>query len=561
MSIFRKRPVKEYVSASVMPPVFYDEILVVDSYKNPLKGPPHMWCAHQLIWPFNNKAGTKGGVSWTEDDYKLTGVPIVGWHMEMASVSVNWMNMENKSWSGPYMQEVDAGERSWTGTAIPGFPATRTSSVRLARWGRKARRDDGRQSSCPMTLTVKIGANHYSIPDLWFQFGAGGERSVNSNWKDYELLNIDTINAPPVECYAYENGDIKKPVVVRLWVTNDGNGNPMTNIEVLRRIVTSSETVTAFQDEFNWRLAVVRFNAAVKAAKYDSDGHSDGYLGWVGLTAPLVEKFLKSEHSTGALADPVVVIGSQDVNCSVKDMYVLSLNNSDPVIDYASTWTFQNDLDVNQTLKSNDWAFQQTDTHTFTWGMSEQVAVKVTLKWESDITVSEIFVGEKFKYSFQFEAGYTHTFTQSWTDTHTDTKTITMGFQSLVVPSKSAVHLNAILSKVTASGVLGQAVQLTDDPVVKVCVLNGTSQVINNYYDAFVDLAAASRTLRMSSIVPSYTPVNGDAKGKEIVGAFTTPTLRFVAKAGAQGTMLVTPAPYVPPVAIQHTVSLMAGLN
>jgi hypothetical protein len=335
-----------------------------------------------------------------------------------------------------------------------------------------------------------------------------------------------------------------------MWVTNDGDGHTLTNVEVVRRISNDIESVTAFQDEFNWRLAVVRFNAAVKAAKYDPDGHADGWLGWVGLTAPVVSTFLKSDHSTGTLADPIVEIGAQDVTCSVKDLYVIDVDNGYESTDYVQTWTFQNDCDVNQTMKSNDWAFQQTDTHTFTWGMSEQLAVKVTVKWESDITESVVFVGNKFKYSMQWEAGYTHTFTQSWTDTHTETKTLTMSGQSVVIPSKTAIHLNAVLSKVTGSGTLGQAVQITDDPSVKVAVLNGVSQVLNNYYDAVIDLGAAAKALKMTSIVPSHIPVDGPNKGKTLVGAFAKPTLHFVAKAGAQGTLLVTPAPYVDPAVI-----------
>lgn len=558
MGIFRRRAVKEYVTTTAMPPKFYDEILVIDTFKNTLKGAPSTpWSpGGGTIWPFNNKVGTKGAAVWTEDDYKLTGIPMVDWQLEMAPNSIPFA-YETSSWSGPWMKNVTHGTDHWSGVVIPGFPAVRTTDFRLARWGRWTPfpPNEGGASSCPMNLTLKIGSSHYTIPDLWWQSSAGAGRGVSSNWREYEFLDMSVIHSKSIECYAYENGDIKKPVVVRFWVTNDGNGNPMANVEVLRRITSDIESVTAFQDEFNYRLAVVRWNAAVKAAKYDPDGHADGWLGWVGLTAPVVDKFLKSEHPTGTLADPIIEIGAQDVTCSVKDLYIIEVNNADVSVDYASTWTFQNDLDVNQTLKSNDWAFQQTDTHTFTWGMSEQVAVKVTVKWESDITASAVFAGAKFKYSFQFEAGYTHTFTQSWTDTHTETKTITMGFQSVVVPSKSAVHLNAVLSKVSATGTLGQVVQIVDDPAVKVAVLNGTSQVINNYYDATVDLAAASKALRMTSIVPSYVPENG----KAIAGAFAKPTLRFAAKAGAQGTLLVTQAPYVTPDPLHFAITQAVG--
>ena len=535
-----------------MPPKFYDEILVIDTFKNTLKGSPWAIDNSQMFWPFNNQVGTKGCMQWTEDDYELTKVPMVEWQMEMAPYNVKFAT-DVGGWAGPLLTNLASSAKEWKGASIPGFPALRDSNFRLSRWGRKLWRADGYQYSCPMNLTVKIGSSHYTIPDLWFQHG-GGDMAISSNWKEYEPLNLRAANAGGMECYAYENGDIKKPVVVRFWMTIS-NQNPMTNVEVVRRINTSAESVTAFQDEFNWRLAVVRFNAAVKSANYDPDGHADGYLGWVGLTAPLVSTFLKSDHPTGVLADPIVELGVQDVTCSVKDLFVIEVDNADVSVDYASTWTFQNDLDLNQTLKSNDWAYQQTDTHTFTWGMSEQVAVKITVKWESDITESVVFVGAKFKYSFQFEAGYTHTFTQSWTDTHTETKTITMGFQSIVVPSKTAVHLNAVLSKVDATGTLGQAVQIMDDPVVRVAVLNGTSQVLNNYYDAAIDLASASKALRMTSITPSYTPDSG----KTIAGAFAKPTLRFAAKAGAQGTLLVTQAPYVKPEPTQVTVTQAAA--
>jgi hypothetical protein len=550
VSIFRKRKIKEYVPVQAMPPKFYDEILVIDTFKNTLTGPPPFAIEHGgANWYFNNTIGTKGSSQWTEDDYSLTGVPMVEWAMEMASKPVTkWSNAAGAA----IMEKVPGDSQTWKGASIPGFPALRDTNFRAARWGRTMSRTDGKGYSCPLTLTVKIGSNHYTIPDLWFQTYM--TNAINSNWKNYEPLNLNASNAAGMECYAYENGDLKKPVVVRFWVTPYSTWF-LTNIEVVRRINTNIESVTAFQDEFNWRLAVVRFNAAVKSAKYDSDGHADGYLGWVGLTAPVVSMFLKSDHPTGVLADPIVELGVQDVTCSVKDLFVIEVDNADVSVDYASTWTFQNDLDLNQTLKSNDWAYQQTDTHTFTWGMSEQVAVKITVKWESDITASAVFVGAKFKYSFQFEAGYTHTFTQSWTDTHTETKTITMGFQSIVVPSKTAVHLNAVLSKVDATGTLGQAVQIMDDPVVKVAVLNGTSQVLNNYYDAAIDLASASKALRMTSITPSYTP----DKGKTIAGAFAKPTLRFAAKAGAQGTLLVTQAPYVKPEPTQVTVMQAAA--
>lgn len=540
MSVFSKKKTSKSVSLTspvVMPPQFYDEINVVNTFKNTLTGPPPFAIEHgEVNWYFNNNIGTKGASQWTVDDYNLTGVPMVEWAMEMASKPVT---KYSNAAGAALMVNVPGDTMTWKGAAIPGFPALRDTNFRAARWGRQMARADGKGYSCPLTLTVKIGSSHYTIPDLWFQTYM--TNAINSNWKKYETLNLNASNATGIECYAYENGDIKKPVVVHIWITMQGT-LALTNIEVVRSINTNIDSVTAFQDEFNWRMAVMRFNAAVKSAKYDPDGHADGYLGWVGLTAPVVSTFLNSEHSMGALADPIMDLGVQNVTCLVKDVYVVSVDNANVSTDYASTWTLQNDLDLNQSLKSNDWAYQMTDTHTFTWGMSEQVAVKITVKWEFEMSESIVFEQAKMKYAFQFEAGYTHTFTESWTDTHTETKTITMGFQSIVVPPKSAVHLNAVLSKVDATGVLGQAVQIVDDPVVKVAVLSGTPQIVNDYYNAVIDLASAATVLRMTSITPSYTP----KQGKAIKGAFAKPTLHFAAKAGAQGTLLVTQAPYVP---------------
>ena len=524
-------------------------LLDVTTYKNPFTGiPAYVPNKTAQYWVFNTDPKFPGAVQWTSADYSMFHTPLLDWQMEQKPWPINAFidgdNVNKLSQCVLPIYGLALGNLHWNGSA----PFTdRNSQWRSSHWGRVSP-FGGNDHACPANLSLKIGGKHYTIPDLWIRLSNTGEIAVNSNWKDYAPY-MALRNGSTMECYGYENGDVTKPVVLRFTATYrmaNTQGVVFTGVEVDRAISGDLASVTAFQDEFNWRLAAVRFNAAC-AGELTPNGDKDGYLGWLGQTDHIVQSFLKAgDVPLGQYGDPLVMLGAQDVTCSVKDLYVVSVNNSNETVDYVQTFTLQNSMDNQQTLKTNDYSWAHTDTTTFTWGMQEQISLKVTVKWEFDISASIIFAAEKMKFSFQFEAGYTHTFSQSWTDTHTDTRTLTLAGQSVVLPAKSAAHINAVLIKVDGSGVLGQAVQIAEDPGVKMCP-TGLNMIQNSLYDAKIDLAAAAKALGMKSIVSEYKMTQGPDKGKTVVGAFAKPTMNFQAKYGAAGTAEISPAPYVAP--------------
>ena len=513
--------------------------LDITTYKNPFAGiPNYVPSATSFTWQFQSEKDKAGTVQWTTADRTMFGQPVVEWQMENKAKSVDAMSSSN----AVVLTGLHQGTANWSGSQPYG---ERNSNFRMARWGRPS--FDGNAHGCPFNLNVKIGGKHYTIPDIWAQSLSGGGWVLNSNWKDYAIFNPHA-TGQTMECYAYEASDVKKPVVVRFITHADtAGGYPYTSIEVTRQIISTSESVTGFQDEFNWRLAGIRFNGALMAF-LTPGGDRDGYLGWLGTTDHMVAQFLKAgDVPIGSFGDPLIALGQQDVSCSVKDMYILDVTADETAVEYVQTFTVQNDMDNQQSIKTSDYAWAHTDTTTFTWGMSEQIAVKITVKWEAEFDTSFAFAGVKTKFSFQFEAGYTHTFSQSWTDTHTDTRTYTMSGQMVAVPAKSAAHVNAVLMRMVAHGVMGQAVQIMEDPGVHIAPTNGVNMVNPSFYDASIDLGKAAAALGMKSIVPDHTPTDGPYKGKKIMGAFAKPSMNFTTQTGAAGSIEIAPAPFVPP--------------
>lgn len=491
--------------------------------------------------------------SWDSSSAGLWSHNVVDWQMENKAHNVSSMAASPYATISYVNLNVPQNEVTWPGAAP--FTA-RTSGYRQSRWGRASAWSDAFGSSTPMNLWLKIGGKRYVVPDLWVQ-AKTTDFAISSNWKDYGTFHPNVAGGV-MECYAYEDGDLKKPCVVRFTCAKStvigAQDVVVTKVAKARDIDMKVETVTAWQDEFNYRLAIIRFNYGVDAYYY---GDKDGYLGWMGSTQSLVKDFLRTDVPLGDFHDPIIILAPQDITMTGKDLYVASVQNSHQEVDYVQTFTVQNQTDKVQSVKTSDYSWAHTDTNTFTWGMSEQISIKLTWKWEAEFEESLFLETAKTKVSFQFEAGYTHTFNQSWTETHTDTRTYSMAGQTVSLDPHTAAHVDAVLMKVTASGVLGQAVEITGDPGVRIAPLNGVNQRTLSFWDADIDLAKAATALRMSSIHTKWTPKNGPDAGKTIEGAFCTPTLAFVTKVGAAGTVQISPAPYVPKSEQPEAVRLM----
>lgn len=488
------------------------------------------------------------------------GVKALVWHLEGEGTTSTFNGSDNPVVYYQANIPVPSGTRVWSAFTGP----QRNTDARGKAWGRVPSSTYG---GTPFTWNVVTGGIWYSIPNVWMEVSNAKDDSqyhrnlmrLRSNWCDYAGLDLH-VPDKAITVYGYESGKTDKPVMlqVKTVATKTSEGSPTAMLQVTKLIdipTSSLENPGGFVLEFNWRLAKFRDEAAYALMKSDRNNDMDGYYGWVGHTGVNWSNCLTDKVGNPVTygTDPLVYFPTGDggtITGSVKDLYLIRLDSQEATPEYSQSFVVNNGMDNQQTVKTNDYAHATTDTMTWSWGFKWGMNQKVTIKWETDLGLTIPFAQTKAKFTFQVEAGFTEEWNEQTTHTVTDTKTFTMGGQSVVLPAKTAARVEALLMKVTGSGMLGKVVQITGTPFVTINPGPGYSGWDAPLQGSLV-LNKVCAAIGMTSVKDGWTKDDGD----HLPGLFVTPNMPFETRFGASGSVNIYTSPYLPPQGTEEVVA------
>lgn len=498
-------------------------------------------------WRFNGDT-----CYWSKEDYDGTGGTAF---LTALSYTVDGQYPLDHAWMFPEISGttrtgdwytkcgwLPLGFQTWTGGS---------STYRAHQWGRETLPNSNAQ---PFDMNVNINGEHFVIPDLWINLDSNGGLAINSNWKDYALYYPQS-KGSSISLYGYKVKDRELQPHILRWTTaaNPGSaGGVYTVMSVEDRIYRDATVPGDFVGEFNWLLARWRMNyAIVNATGVTKDS------GWRGGSSAFVSQFVSLptgykldgdgtlEHHDDILCE----LGTENIAGTVRDLFVMNIDTQDTVPIYVQRFSLQNESDVTQVMRSNDYSWQHTDTVATAYTDTTARAWKVTVKWSGTI---KLFVADA-KLEIGGEYGETYTNSNTTTYTHTDTRTFTMPGQLLTVQPKTAFHVDIVMMKGNVVGTLGQVVDITDLPQFQVAIARyaapgtfsaSTVPVKPTYKVGKIDIRKAAELLNMQSIKTTYQPETPGAPAMS--GAFIIPALSFASSHAAQGSVRFTDAEYAP---------------
>lgn len=497
-----------------------------------------------------NPWGFAAETSWLEQDFRTFGKPMIEWNFEMMyanklptgggynyAVQDDWTRLDQVAYLPLYGCGYMDSDKNF------GFVNAKNNLLRLAGHGRQT---FDHRYSCAFTLNLRIEGYWYSIPDLWMHTHWNhADIVISGNWKNYANWIPNSTSSGKLEVYGYRNGDLNQPYIINLYATTRGGGRIVTIAEVVDPIYSQAANVGDLFDEFNYKMALVRFNVANDV--YRESMATGLNYGWQGWTANFVSKFLTSKNKGAQLVDPAIDMGGQDVTLQCRDLYIIDVKAVDRKTVYAQQYTVQNGTESATAvlLKTPDFAWSVADTHSITNTQQYKYGVKVTLKmsWKTGVNVSPFVAGD-WQVEIAVEGSFESTWGQSETWTTTNTRTMTMAGQTIATPSKSAYNVTAVMEKITAVGLMGSISEIEGDTLDAAIYTIPRNASFNSQskYTAQIDVLAAKRALNLGSVQDGAV-VNGVL----LEGAFVIGEFSFRSEWGSGGTVRVDPAPYVNP--------------
>lgn len=304
------------------------------------------------------------------------------------------------------------------------------------------------------TFHFYVDGYEVAVPDVWWLLGHTfpGDTTFSwlfSNWCDYAPLRAEVDGTQKVTMYGYRAKDNAPMVVTFSLMKRDGSG--LGNIHVTAHPLLT-DSVEAFMDEFNWRLAKRRFEQ-----NWDLD----------------VSSFLKSD---GMNDNKRVYVPFTAVSMNLNTVQVSDLGQDVQIHkDYAQQFTLRNQTDAPMVMKSSDYtiAIASTDTwsvsftakEAFSW--STKTTVKTSTKIKLPLPIEGGDAGERtteestektFTKSFEFSEtiGYTHT--------KTTTETFAFSGQTFTVPPHTDLQLNYDVYRGDMRGKIRLLMDLPKDP-------------------------------------------------------------------------------------------------
>lgn len=424
-----------------------------------------------------------------------------------------------------------------------------TSDPRLN--GRKAAEACGRtpdafegkriNSAQPFTMNFFMDGHLYRVPDLYAVFIGSGYMTIHNNWRHYEPFRT-WYSDQSMDVLAEQIDPVTKKVArcILTFSTKASGSNQIFTARFNRYL--NAGTPLDFVDEFNANLASKRLESLGTWTPPGGVPVPNYAAGWKMDVRSLVPAYADLPSNDPCQAYHFVLDVDQDKSLTLQAADVMTVVKKSHVGDaeYVNVSTLTNDMDVEQSLKTSDFAHTYTDTFQYTYKSAEQVSRKMSIKQTiEEYSAFWLPFGEKGKVEISMEYNMQFTFEETWAWTTTDTRTYTVSGQTVKVPAKSSLVASTDWYRAHIEGEI-TCINPLDPSKLSSKVGRTMSDHVFVFSTPF-DMKAAIKLLGLSKIA-----TQAKVKGVDTTGLFLYTQYEFSTDVGVVGNYRVTPVPYVP---------------